>query len=131
MKKLLKFFDKLEDHVREYLSGVPVIYSLIGATAIVVFWDGISRVMDSIEIFDGFWGGMLAIFISVVVLLLTGLLVSFFVGDVIILSGIKHEKKSTDKTREELLEEEKELKDAIKKISHIEHDMEEIKQKIK
>lgn len=127
MKRIFKFFDKLEDHVRELLSKSPVIYSLIGGTAIVIFWDGITRIVDSMSIFDGLWGGLLAVSISVVVLLMTGLLVSFFIGDSIILSGRKHDKKITEKTMEEVELENKEMKDAIRKIDHMDKDLEEIK----
>jgi hypothetical protein len=131
MRKIIKFFDKLEDHVREFLSKYPVVYSLIGATAIVIFWDGITRIMDSMDIFDGLGGGLLAVLISVVVLLMTGLLVSFFVGDSIILSGRKHDKKITEKTMEEVEIENKEMVSALQKIDRMEKNLEEIKEKLK
>lgn len=131
MKKILKFFDKLEDHSREFLSKYPVFYSLIGGIAIVVFWRGVWEIFDTIEIFSGFYGGLLSLVISTVLLLMTGLLVSFFVGDTIILSGIKHDKKITEKTMEEVEMENREMLSAIKKIDHIEKDLEEIKEKLK
>ncbi|HBM45746.1 MAG: hypothetical protein UT05_C0002G0096 [Parcubacteria group bacterium GW2011_GWF2_38_76] len=131
MRKILKFFDKLEDHIREFLSRFPVIYSLIGGIFVVVFWRAIWEIFDSIEIFNGFYGGLLSLTISTVILLASGLLVSFFVGDTIIISGIKHDKKISEKTMDEVEKENKEMIIAIHKIDHIEKDLEEIKAKLK
>ena len=60
-----------------------------------------------------------SIFISVVIMLATGLFVSFFVGDRIVLSGLRREKKVIDKTEEELRAESvtlTEVKDELRKI---------------
>lgn len=101
----LKFFDKLEDKVRGRLSHFPVVYSIIGGIAIVIFWRGVWVVCDHIAIFDGLDGGILSVLLSGAVMLATGLFVSFFIGDTIILSGLKREKKIVEKTEEELKEE--------------------------
>ena len=67
---------------------------------------------------------------SVGVLLITGVFVSFFIGDTIIISGIKGEKKIIDKTKEEIDSEanvivkiEEELKQIEQKVEHLEKDM--------
>ena len=55
--------------------------------------------------------------IVVMILLATGLFVSYFIGDSILLSGIKGQKKMTDKTEKEIREEEigiLELRDTVK-----------------
>ncbi len=112
-KKLIIFFDKLEDRLRAWLSHQPILYTFIGGFAIVLFWRGVWMTADAFP----FLTGPVSIIISVVVLLATGLFVSFFVGDVIILSGLKKEKKLIEKTegeikgdRELLVEIESELK---------------------
>jgi len=128
--KIIKFFDKLEDHIRGFLSGFPVIYSLIGGTAIVVFWRGIWQVFDSVELLNGFNGGVISIVISVVVLLSCGLFVSFFIGDTIILSGIKKEKKMAEKTMDELQKETDKMQYALEKINNIDKNLSEIKERL-
>ena len=128
--KLLHFFDRLEDRVRGTLSHHPIPYSLIGAVAIVVFWDGVSRVTGSIPWLQGFWGGMALIIASVGVLLITGVFVSFFIGDTIIISGIRGEKKIIDKTEGELHAEldvmetlSEKLDRIVEKVEHLEKDL--------
>jgi hypothetical protein len=114
------FFDKFEDRIRALLSRHVILYSLIGGVAIVLFWRGVWMLADEIGL-----SSISSIFISVVIMLATGLFVSFFVGDRIVLSGLRREKKVIDKTEEELKAESVtliEVKDELKKIEkEIEH----------
>ncbi len=121
---VLHFFDKLEDRVRGVLSHHPVPYSLITAVAIVVFWDGVSNVTSSVPMLQGFWGGMILITASVGVLLVTGVFVSFFIGDTIIISGIRGEKKMIDKTEDELHQELDAIGSLAAKLDKIELEVE-------
>src|SRR3989338_11344939 len=118
--RVWKFFDHLEDHVRARLSHHPILYSLVGGVAIVLFWRGVWMLADEIGL-----SSISSIIISVVIMLITGLFVSFFVGDRIVLSGLRREKKVIDKTEEELKAESVtlvEVKDELKKIEkEIEH----------
>lgn len=98
MKTIIDFFDKFEDDTRAALSKRPVIYAFIGGTTIVLFWRGIWMIADSIP----FLTGPVSVAISTVVLLATGLFVSFFVGDTIIISGLKKEKKLDEKVASEI-----------------------------
>jgi hypothetical protein len=128
LKQTDTFFDKLEDKVRARLSRHPILYTFIGGFGIVLFWRGVWHTGDMLEAQGGALGyifsGPGSIILSVVVLLMTGLFVSFFVGDVIILSGLKHEKKMAEKNEVELAKEEV-------SISHIEQDMLRLESKIK
>jgi hypothetical protein len=128
LKRTDTFFDKLEDKVRARLSRHPILYTFIGGFGIVLFWRGVWHTGDMLEAQGGALGyifsGPGSIILSVVVLLMTGLFVSFFVGDVIILSGLKHEKKMAEKNEVELAKEEV-------SISHIEQDMLRLESKIK
>ena len=92
IRKIIRFFDKLEDRVRMKLSHHPVVYTLIGGVAVVLFWRGVEKTADMIP----FLNGPVSLIISVVVLLVTGLFVSFFIGDQLILSGLKGEKKMVE-----------------------------------
>lgn len=127
LKRTDTFFDKLEDKVRARLSRHPILYTFIGGFGIVLFWRGVWHTGDMLEAQGGALGyifsGPGSIILSVVVLLMTGLFVSFFVGDVIILSGLKHEKKMAEKNEVELAKEEV-------SISHIEQDMLRLESKI-
>ncbi len=96
-KKIIKFFDKLEDKVREKLSHYPIFYALVGGVGIVLFWRGVWYVADEIGL--GAWA---SIVISVIILLMTGLFVSFFIGHYIIFSGLKQEKKIEEKEENEI-----------------------------
>ena len=127
LHRLLHFFDKLEDRIRGVLSRHPVPYSLITAVAIVVFWDGVSRVTYSIPGLQGFWGGVILIVASVGVLLITGVFISFFIGDTIIISGIKGEKKMIEKTGEELHQELDAISNLTEKLDKIEKKVDDLK----
>ncbi|HVY72931.1 MAG TPA: hypothetical protein VG984_02700 [Candidatus Paceibacterota bacterium] len=98
IKRTIRFFDKLEDHIRGGLSHWPIFYSLIGGIGIVLFWKG---VWETAEYYPSLFGPVSAL-LGLVILLSTGLMVSFFIGDSIILSGLKHEKKLVEKTEVEV-----------------------------
>lgn len=108
IRHIVRFFDKLEDLVRAQLSHSPILYSLIGGVGIVLFWKGI---WEAAEVYPSLYGLPSAI-IGVLILLPTGLLVSFFIGDNIILSGYKREKKLVEKT-EDIIKTEKNTTDLI------------------
>ncbi|OGF63880.1 hypothetical protein A2Z53_03120 [Candidatus Giovannonibacteria bacterium RIFCSPHIGHO2_02_42_15] len=110
--KLIKFLDKLEDRIRKALSKRPIAYTFIGGVGIVLFWRGVWLVADDFE----FMTGYVSILISTVILLLTGLFVSFFIGDELIIAGLKEEKKISEKTEEEINNEEMTLQELKKEI---------------
>lgn len=138
-KVINKFFDKLEDKIRGRLSRKPIIYGFFGGIGIVLFWRGVWHTADYLSellyytTFSGpgrgyiieapWWDGPLSLLIGSILLLITGLFVSSFIGNEIIISGLKGEKKITEKTEEELKEETLKLKKAL-------NDLEEIKNKI-
>jgi len=121
VKKVVVFFDKLEDNIRARLSHYPVIYTLIGAVCIVLFWRGVWHTADILQDQGGWLGWLfyepVNMVIVAIILLATGLFVSYFIGDSILISGLKHEKKVTEKTEKDVIEEENrvvELRTAIK-----------------
>lgn len=109
------FFDKLEDHIRGWLSRRPLLYTLIGSLAIVLFWRGIWHTADQIP----FLTGPVSLIIGGVVLLMTGLFVSAFVGDFILMSGFKKEERKVQKESTDILRIENTLQRIEEELGHI------------
>ena len=136
-KKIFKFFDRTEDKTRSKLSKYPVLYATVGAVGLVLLWRGVWMVADSLSVFDNnpfdkayFIDGVISIGASVVILLVSGLFVSFFIGDRIILSGLKKEKKMEEKTKEELDAEMNVVNKMEEKMEKIEENIEKIKESL-
>ena len=116
--KIKKFFDVLEDRIRNYLSRRPILYSIIGGVAIVIFWRGIWETADLIQL-----NPITSTIVSGLVLLASGLFISFFVGDTILISGLRQEKKLTEKA-------ESEIKHELDYLKEIKSDIEDIKKEL-
>lgn len=130
MSSFIKFFDRLEDKTRAWLSRSPILYAIVGGSFVVLFWRAMWGTADLLAA-QGGWLSVLfspgiSLAISVAGLLLTGLFVSFFIGDRIILTGLKHEKKLAEKTEKEVEEEETKIKELHAHITHIEARLDEI-----
>ncbi len=120
MKSVLHFFDKLEDHVRGYLSHYPIWYAIVGGIGVVLFWRGVWVTTDyAVEVFAGtasvagagatmvpptlvWWDGPLCFALGLVVLLMTGVFVSNFIGNEIIITGLRGDKKISEKTEQDV-----------------------------
>jgi hypothetical protein len=120
---ITNFFDKLEDKVRARLSHRSIIYAFIGGVCTVIFWRGIWHTGDILMAKGGVWGWLFYEPITIIwtsfILLLTGLFVSNFIGERIVISGLKKEKKVTEKTANEIQEEESEIKRLESKIDSV------------
>jgi len=126
-KSVIAFFDKLEDFTREHLSRYPITYSIIGGIMVVLFWRAVWDTADMLAsthpIFAILFYPPLQLFLSIFGLLLTGLMVSVFIGDRIILSGLRREKKLEEKT-EDLIKEE------VITLQHIRDEIRDLRSKI-
>lgn len=133
-KGILNFFDKFEDYVRGHLSRYPIIYTLVGGVAIVLFWRGVWHTADLLQAKGGWLGWLFYeptnMIIVTIILLASGLFVSYFIGDTILMSGMKGEKKVADKTEREIREEEIELRKIQSTIKEMEKNIEEIKEAV-
>jgi len=131
-KKLLAFFDKGEDRVRHALSKHPIVYALIGGFATVIFWRGVWDMMDMLYIQYGFWflHPVASLAISIVVMLATGTFVSFFIGEQIIMSGLREEKRIDQKTEQEIEIEDYKIKHMSEEIGEIRKDIAKIKEAV-
>ncbi len=108
MKTILKFFDKFEDVSRTKLSKFPIFYAIVGGFGIVLFWRAVWIIADRTPLISNPY---VSLFLSVSVLLATGLFTAFFIGDSILISGIKGEKKLIEKTEVEIKKEGSALSD--------------------
>jgi uncharacterized membrane protein YraQ (UPF0718 family) len=114
-KAIHNFFDLLEDKVRIKLVHSPIIYAFIGSIGIVSIWRGIWHLSDD-------WGlsSWTSLIVGILIAVLTGLFVSFFIGENIIISGLNKEKRIDEKTEDEIHKERNALVEAR-------HDIKEIK----
>ena len=125
MKAFVRFFDRLEDKSRAFLSHYPMLYAIIGGVAVVLFWRGVWGLADQYNI-----SAFSSLIISVAIMMVTGLFVSFFIGDRIILSGLKHEKKLAEKTEEEIKAEETILINVASRLERMEKDLTAIRERM-
>ena len=129
---------RAESKVRHGLSHHPVVYAIIGGTGVVLFWRGVWHTADlvvplamgpdspwfpksSLEILDG----PLTLLVGIIFLLATGLFVSSLIGNEIIISGIKGEKRIEEKTEEEIKSEESEITRLKRELDEIKRLLEE------
>ena len=126
VNKVTKFFDHLEDRIRAGLSHYPIAYAIFGGIGVVLFWRGVWHTADQFQ----FMTGPVSTIIGAIILLMTGLFVSFFIGDNIMIAGLKREKKLAERTELELETEKDELDDVRGIILKMERDLEEIKSKV-
>lgn len=125
-KGIIYFFDKLEDKLRIVLSRKPILYACIGGIGIVLFWKGVWEAAEQFPVLYGWPSAALGLLF----ILPTGLFVSFFIGDNIILSGYKHQKKLVEKTEEEMTKD-IDITEAIKmQLNRLEKDIADIKAKL-
>ncbi len=133
VKKVVHYFDKLEDRIRTRLSRYPIFYTLIGGVAIVLFWRGVWITADQIAVnlpSQWMWiDGPLSVGLSTFVLLITGLFLSFFINDTALISGMKQEKKIVEKTEAEVKEEAGTLQNIEKQIQHLEQSIKDLDNK--
>lgn len=119
IKKILRFFDYLETKTRHQLSRWPIFYAFIGSIGVVLIWRGVWGLADEMHL-----SNMASVIIGFTLSISTGLFVSFFVGDQIIISGLKQEKRIDEKTEEEIRKEEITLTEIKNDLKEIKEDLE-------
>lgn len=126
-------FDKMEDRIRARLARHPFIYTFIGGAGVVLFWRGVWHIADVLEKSSTLGGYLFSpigsIILAVVVLLSTGLFVSVFIGDSIIMSGIKQDKKIIEKTIEDVDMEKADIEKVLAAIVEMKKELEHLEQK--
>lgn len=116
-KDIYIFFDKLEDKIRRWFSHYPIGYAIVGGAGTVLYWRGVWHTTDYVmavvharslglgsidQNLGVWWDGPLSLMVGLIVLLLIGLFVSNFIGNEIIMSGLRGERKLTEKTEKEV-----------------------------
>lgn len=98
----------------------------------VLFWRGVWMMADEMGL-----SSLGSVVVSLLILLLTGLFVSFFVGDSIIISGLKRDKKLIEKTEAEVDAEldafkhmKEELDQELVTLSDIKREIKELKEAV-
>jgi len=133
-----KIFDKIEIRLRGWLSHYPVFYGLVGGIGVVLFWRGVWHTVDYLMLLIAaqqtgqistdltskiWWDGPLSLIIGFFGLIITGLFVSSFIGNEVIMSGLRGEKKLYEKT-------EGEVKTEVRAISDIRDEVLSISEKL-
>jgi uncharacterized protein YneF (UPF0154 family) len=125
IRKIFHFFDRLEDKVRSRLSHAPLMYALIGGTGVVLFWRGVWHMADDINM-----NSIISTIIGIIIMLITGVFVSSFIGSRIIMSGLLGEKKIAEKTGDEIRTEESQIKNIQETLNKVEEELTQIENKI-
>lgn len=123
---IIYFFDKLEDRVRGWLSRVPILYAAIGGVGVILFWRGVWHVTDTIDPSNG----ILSVIVGALLLLISGAFVSSLIGNRLILTGIRGEKKLTEMTQEEIETEESQIKSIKNTLLKVEERLGEIEKDV-
>ncbi len=125
-KWIITFFDKLEDKIRISLSHYPIPYAFIGGVGVVLFWRGVWHTADMFKWFTG----PLSTIVGFVILLLTGLVVSVFIGDSILLSSFNREKKLAEKTETEVRSEKNTMRYVVSELETIDAKLKSIESRL-
>jgi peptidoglycan hydrolase CwlO-like protein len=97
----------------------------LGGVGVVLFWRGVWYTADELNL-----SGTSSVLFGTIILLISGVFVSAFIGNSIIISGLRGDRKLSEKTSEELESEDlkiKELQSSLdrveKKLDHLEKDI--------
>lgn len=135
LHSIVYLFDKMEDHIRARLARHPFIYTFIGGAGIVLFWRGVWHIADVLErtstLGAHIFSPLGSLVLGIVVLLSTGLFVSAFIGDSIIMSGIRHDKKIIEKTIEDVETEKSDLEKMLVAVNAMQADLAHLEGKLK
>lgn len=122
-KKIIKFLDLLEDKARARLSRHPLLYGVVSGVGIVMFYRGVWMVLDEYQIMTG-W---VTLVVATTILLLSGVFVYHFVGNSIIISGIKKDKKLTERVHGDVKTDAEFIKEILATVKKIEEKIEGLK----
>lgn len=126
MKAIVRFFDRAEDKIRGALSHYPIIYGFLGGIGVVLFWRGVWHISDEANL-----GSVASVVLGSIILLITGVFVSTFIGNKVIISGLAGEKKFSEKTAEEIREEEHKIDDLKASLDRVEKKLAELESEVK
>ncbi len=137
MKKILTRF-----HI--FLSHHSFLYALVVGVGIVFFWRGVWHSADLIHLYitqyavggtiDAvvypWWDGPLSLVVGIFILYISNAFVSSFIGNELILSGLRTEKRMTKETESDVKMEIEAIADIKKDITAISHNLEALEEKV-
>src|SRR3989338_7356184 len=124
MTRMARFFDRLENRIRGFLSRYPIVYGFIAGVGIVSFLRGVWVTAELLKI-----PALVSLLFGFLLLLAIGVLVTKFLGNRIIISGLRGEKKLEEKTLQEIEDEEMFLSSLKNKIDRMEKMLEKLSSK--
>lgn len=141
---MIKIISKLRNKIVVYLSHRPELYALIVGVGIVLFWRGVWHSTDLIHTYfnvfnnnltidsvsSPWWDGPLSFVVGILVLYITSAFTSSFIGNELILAGLRKEGKIHQKTEIEIKDEEKFIIDIKKELFVITEKIDQLEQEI-
>lgn len=124
---------KIQRKIQGYLSHHPGFYALIVGIGIVLFWRGVWHSADQIHTAISYfsynssvgllpapwWDGPLSFVVGGSILYFTGAFTSSFIGNELILAGLRGEKKLSEKTEANIKNEENTIHDIKEELAVI------------
>ena len=131
---------KLFSRFHIFLSHHSYLYATIAGIGIVLFWRGVWHTTDSLHLYithygnsltisgadHPWWDGPLSFVVGCIILYITRAFVSSFIGNELILSGLRAEKRMTRETEEDVHSEASAISAIKKEISIIAEKLEEL-----
>jgi hypothetical protein len=134
---------KLLTRVHIFLSHHSILYATVAGIGIVLFWRGVWHSADVVHyliehaLSDGsstlqyvWWDGPLSFVVGVLILWFTRAYVSSFIGNELILSGLRTEEKITKETEGEVKTELHAITDIKEDLEAISENLEELEEKL-
>jgi hypothetical protein len=136
---------ELLNRLHIFLSHHSVLYALIAGIGIVLFWRGVWHSVDMFHLYinhyavsspldsvnSPWWDGPLSFIVGCIILYATRAFVSSFIGNELILSGLREEKKLTHQTESEVKTEISSISDIKNEISIISDKLEDLESQVK
>jgi divalent metal cation (Fe/Co/Zn/Cd) transporter len=136
---------KAQQHSHIFLSHRPKLYALVVGVGVVLFWRGIWHTIDNFHAMliqyqqtsvinfsnNVWWDGPLSLVVGCVILYLTGSFISSFIGNELILSGLRTEKKLAEKTDADVQSEFKAIADIKEELNQISEKFEELETQVR
>ncbi len=127
-----------------YLSHRPKLYALIVGVGVVLFWRGVWHTVDQIHEYwsyqhmegtiDAFrspwWDGPISFMVGSLILYYSGAFISSFIGNELILSGLRGEKRLNEKTEEEVRNEVRAISDIKDSLKEVNRNLEQLEKKV-
>ncbi len=137
-------YKKIQRKIQSYLSHYPVVYALVVGIGIVLFWRGVwhsaDQIHNAISYFSSessislvatpWWDGPLSFIIGAIILAVTGAFTSSFIGNELILSGLRGERKLNERTESELKAEINSISDIKEELILISKNLEELEKSL-